>query len=62
MKAHSLDLREKVVERYEVGAITQRELARQIGVGTFFVAKVLRLRRNVTSARRSGATAVENRI
>jgi len=46
MKAYSLDLRQKVVERYEAGAITQRQLARQFGVSTFFVVKVLRLRRN----------------
>lgn len=45
MKAYSLDLRQKVVERYEAGAITQRELARQFGISTFFVVKVLRLRR-----------------
>jgi transposase len=46
MKAYSLDLRQKLVERYEGGAITQRELARQFGVSPFFVVKVLRLRRN----------------
>lgn len=56
MKAYSLDLRKKVVERYESGAITQRELARQFGISTFFVVKVLGLRRRGESlaAKQSG--------
>lgn len=56
MKAYSLDLRQKVVKRYESGAITQRELARQFGISTFFVVKVLRLQRTgePLAAKRSG--------
>jgi len=45
MKAHSLDLQQKVVERHEAVAIMQRELARQFGIGAFFVVRALRLRR-----------------
>ena len=32
MKAYSLDLREKLVGRYQAGGISQRELAKQFGV------------------------------
>lgn len=46
MKPYSLDLREKLVERYEAGGISQRELARQFRVSLFFVEKILRLRRS----------------
>jgi transposase len=45
MKAYSLDLREKVVNRYEAGGISQRELARAFGVSLFFVEKMLKLKR-----------------
>ena len=45
MKAHSLDLQQKVVERHEAVAIMQRELARQFGIGAFLVVRALRLRR-----------------
>ena len=46
MKPYSLDLREKLVERYEAGGISQRELARQFRVSLFFVEKILRLWRS----------------
>ena len=46
MKAYSLDLREKLVGRYEAGGISQRQLAVQFGVSLFFVEKILRLKRN----------------
>jgi transposase len=57
MKAYSLDLREKVVERYQVGGISQRELAKQFGVSLFFVEKILKLKRTGGSlaARPSGS-------
>lgn len=45
MKAYSLDLREKIVESYQAGGITQRQLAIQFRVSTFFVVKVLGLYR-----------------
>lgn len=45
MKAYSLDLRQKIVESYEAGGITQRQLAAQFRVSTFFVVKVLGLHR-----------------
>lgn len=46
MKAYSLDLREKVVGRYQAGGISQRELAKQFGVSVFFVEKILKLARD----------------
>lgn len=45
MKAYSLDLRQKIVESYEAGGISQRQLANQFRVSTFFVVKVLGLHR-----------------
>ena len=45
MKSYSLDLRQKIVESYEIGGITQRQLAAQFRVSTFFVVKVLGLHR-----------------
>lgn len=57
MKAYSLDLREKIVESYEAGGITQRQLAAQFRVSTFFVVKVLGLHRrgeNLAAKRRGG--------
>jgi transposase len=58
MKAYSLDLREKVVKRYEAGGVSQRELARQFSVSLFFVEKVLKLSRGGQSLapRRSGGS------
>ena len=46
MKPYSLDLREKLVERYVSGGISQRELARQFRVSLFFIEKILRLWRS----------------
>lgn len=43
MKPYSLDLREKLIERYQAGGISQRELARQFRVSLFFVEKILGL-------------------
>jgi transposase len=43
MKAYSLDLRQKIVESYKAGGITQRQLATQFRVSPFFVVKVLGL-------------------
>lgn len=45
MKAYSLDLRQKIIESYEAGSITQRALAARFRVSTFFVVKVLGLHR-----------------
>ena len=45
MKAYSLDLRQKIVESYEAGGISQRQLASRFRVSTFFVVKVLGLYR-----------------
>lgn len=45
MKSYSLDLRQKIVESYAAGGITQRQLAAQFRVSTFFVVKVLGLAR-----------------
>jgi transposase len=46
MKAYSLDLRQKVIETYEAGGITQRELAARFRVSLYFVIKLLRRWRN----------------
>lgn len=45
MKAYSLDLRQKIVDSYEAGGISQRQLASRFRVSTFFVVKVLGLHR-----------------
>ncbi|HEX8399067.1 MAG TPA: hypothetical protein VF644_16645 [Pyrinomonadaceae bacterium] len=37
MKAYSLDLREKIIETYQAGAITQRKLAQRFRVSLYFV-------------------------
>jgi transposase len=42
MKAYSLDLRQKVVNLYEEGNISQRQLAKQFNVALSFVQKMLR--------------------
>jgi transposase len=57
MKAYSLDLREKIVETYKAGGITQRELAARFRVSLFFIIKLLRVERNGESlqAKRRGA-------
>lgn len=46
MKAYSLDLRQKIVETYEVGGVTQRELAEQFRVSLNFIVTLLRRWRN----------------
>ena len=46
MKAYSLDLRQKVIEAYEAGGITQRALAARFRVSLYFVIKLLRRWRN----------------
>lgn len=42
MKAYSLDLRQKIVNLYEEGNISQRQLAKQFNVALSFVQKMLR--------------------
>lgn len=56
MKPYSLDLREKIIETYKAGGITQRELAARFRVSTFFIVKLLGLHRRGESleARRRG--------
>ena len=57
MKAYSLDLRQKIVESYEAGGISQRQLAAQFRVSTFFVVKILGLHRrgdDLAAKRRGG--------
>ena len=56
MKSYSLDLREKILQTYKAGGITQRELAVRFRVSTFFVVKLLGLDRRGESleARRRG--------
>jgi transposase len=49
MKAYSLDLRQKIVEAYHKGDISQRKLARQFGVATSFVQKLLKQARETGS-------------
>ena len=46
MKAYSLDLRQKVIETYEAGGITQRDLAARFRVSLYFVVKLLKRWRN----------------
>ncbi len=45
MKAYSLDLRQKIVDTYKAGGITQRNLAKRFCVSPFFIVKLLRLER-----------------
>ncbi len=42
MKAYSLDLRQKIVNLYEQGNISQRQLAKQFDVALSFVQKMIR--------------------
>ena len=42
MKPYSLDLRQKIVDAYARGDISQRQLARQFGVAKSFVQKLLK--------------------
>ncbi len=57
MKAYSLDLRQKVVETYDAGGTTQRELAEQFHVSLNFIVTLLkRWRRDQTlEAKKRGA-------
>ena len=48
-KAYSLDLRQKIVDAYDRGDISQRRLAKQFGVATSFVEKLLKQRRETGS-------------
>lgn len=57
MKAYSLDLRRKILDRYKAGGISQRELAAQFRVSPFFVIKLLGLHRrgkSLAAKRRGG--------
>jgi transposase len=47
MKAYSLDFREKIVETYRAGGISQRQLAERFCVSVFFVKKLFRQQRRV---------------
>ena len=42
MKAYSLDFRQKLIDLYEKGGISQRQLARRFCVATSFVTKILK--------------------
>ena len=48
-KAYSLDLRQKIVDAYDRGDISQRGLANQFGVAKSFVQKLLKQRRDTNS-------------
>lgn len=50
-KAYSIDLRQKIVDAYDRGDISQRGLAKQFGVATSFVQKLLKQRRDTGSIR-----------
>ena len=58
MKAYSLDLREKIIQTYEAGGITQRELAKRFRVSLYFVVMLLRRWRqeNTLLPKKRGAT------
>ncbi len=49
MKAYSLDLRQKIVETYAEGNISQRQLAKQFRVTLSFVEKLLKQQRETGS-------------
>ncbi len=46
MRAYSIDLRQKVVEAYDRGVGTQRQIAETFGVSRSFVEKLLQRRRS----------------
>jgi len=48
-KAYSIDLRQKIVDAYDRGSISQRKLAKQFGVAKSFVQKILKQRRETNS-------------
>ncbi len=49
MKAYSIDLRQKIVEAYERGNISQRQLAQQFNVALSFIEKLLKQYRETGS-------------
>jgi transposase len=49
MKAYSLDLRQKIVEAYLKGGISQRQLAFRFGVALSFIEKLLKQYRETGS-------------
>ncbi len=42
MKAYSLDLRQKIIDIYNQGNLSQRQLAKQFGVALSFIQKILK--------------------
>ena len=48
-KTYSIDLRQKIVDAYDRGDISQRKLAQQFGVAKSFVQKILKQRRETNS-------------
>jgi transposase len=59
MKAYSLDLRQKIVETYVEGNISQRQLAKQFRVALSFVEKLLKQHRetgNIAPKKRMNQT------
>jgi transposase len=49
MKAYSLDLRQKIIETYQVGDISQRQLAERFRVALSFIEKLLKQYRETGS-------------
>jgi transposase len=49
MKAYSIDLRQKIVEAYKKGDISQRQLAEQFNVALSFIEKLLKQYRTTQS-------------
>lgn len=47
MKAYSLDLRQKIVDAYALGGISQRQLAKNFGVTLSFIQKLLKRQREL---------------
>lgn len=59
MKAYSLDLRQKIVDAYAEGNLSQRQLAKQFRVALSFVEKLLKQHRetgNIAPKRRMNQT------
>lgn len=59
MKAYSLDLRQKIVDAYAEGNISQRQLAKQFRVALSFVEKLLKQHRetgNIAAKKRMNQT------
>ena len=50
-KAYSIDLRQKIVDAYDRGDVSQRGLVKQFGVATSFVQKLLKQRRETGNIR-----------